>query len=142
MTRQPFRFTFFLLICLSIPLTATAQTVNITDPNLRAAIEAELGKASGDTITADDMATLTQLEAENVDIRVLTGLERATNLTELYLYNNSISDISPLAGLTNLTWLYLDNNSISDISPLRGLTNLTELYLDNNSISDISPLED
>ena len=140
MTRQPFRFTFFLLICLSIPLTATAQTVNITDPNLRAAIEAELGKASGDTITADDMATLTQLEAEDVDIRVLTGLERATNLTELYLYNNSISDISPLAGLTNLTRLILLNNSISNISPLRGLTNLTELYLYNNSISDISPL--
>ena len=114
--------------------------VNIPDPNLRAKVEAALGKASGVTITPAEMATLTQLHAREANISDLTGLEHATNLTELYLDNNSISDISPLAGLINLTVLYLNHNSISDISPLAGLTNLTELYLDNNSISDISPL--
>ena len=114
--------------------------VDIPDPNLRAVIEKELGKASGDTITADDMATLTQLAARNVDIRVLTGLEAATNLTELLLGFNSIADISPLKGLTNLTELFLDYNSISDISPLAGLTNLIILTLGGNSIFDISPL--
>ena len=40
---QSLRFTVFLLICLLIPLMATAQTVNIPDPNLRAAIEAAGG---------------------------------------------------------------------------------------------------
>ena len=70
MTRQLFRLYLFLLVCFSISVTATAQTVDIPDPNLRAVIEKELGKASGDTITADDMATLTQLAARNVDIRV------------------------------------------------------------------------
>ena len=140
MTRQPFRFTLLLLICLSIPLTATAQTVDIPDPNLRAAIEAELGKAPGDTITADEMATLAQLEARDVDIRVLTGLERATNLTRLILFNASISDLSPLAGLTNLTELDLVGGSISDLSPLAGLTQLTRLDLVDHSISDLSPL--
>ena len=34
-----FRFTFFLLVYLALPLTATAQVVNIPDLNLRAAIE-------------------------------------------------------------------------------------------------------
>ena len=140
MTKQPVRFTLFLLICFLIPVIATAQTVDIPDPNLRAAIEAELGKASGDTITADEMATLTQIEVESANISNLTGLERATNLTTLELYDNSISDISPLAGLNNLTDLYLGFNSISDISPLAGLNNLTDLYLGFNSISDISPL--
>ena len=140
MTRQLFRLYLFLLVCFSISVTATAQTVDIPDPNLHAAIEAELGKAPGDTITTDQMATLTQLEARHVNIRVLTGLEHATNLTFLGLYDNSIADISPLAGLTNLTSLSLWDNSISDISPLAGLTQLTTLELVHNSISDISPL--
>ena len=140
MTRQLFRLYLFLLVCFSISVTATAQTVDIPDPNLRAAIEAELGKAPGDTITMADIANLTRLSALFANISDLTGLEAATNLTFLGLYDNSIADISPLAGLTNLTELLLGFNSIADISPLKGLTNLTELFLDYNSISDISPL--
>ena len=64
MRKQPFHCTIlFFLICLSISLTATAQTVNIPDSNLRAAIAAELGKASGDPITTSDMAALRSLTA-------------------------------------------------------------------------------
>ena len=85
MTKQPFRFTLFLLICVLIPLTATAQTVNIPDSNLRAEIEEALGKASGASITTADMAKLTRLEAKNANISNLTGLESATNLTNLDL---------------------------------------------------------
>ena len=140
MTIPVHRFIFILLIFLSIPLTAAAQTVNIPDANLRAAIEAELGKASGVTITTSDMASLTLLNAIDSNISDLTGLEHAINLTSLYLQNNSISDITSLSGLTNLTSLFLGNNSISDISALGGLTNLTSLSLDRNSISDISVL--
>ena len=138
MTKQPFRFTLFLLICLSIPLTATAQTVDIPDPNLRTAIENALGKASGDTITVADMATLTELFTNSTNISDLTGLEHATNLTQLGLEDNNITDISPLAGLTNLTRLRLWGNSISDISAVARLTNLTELALGGNNITDIS----
>ena len=156
------RFTFILLIFLSIPLTSIAQTVNIPDPNLRTAIEERLGKASGDPITTSDMAALTYLGAGHSNISDLTGLEHAinlawlslkrnlisdisslgrlTNLTELRLGENSISDITSLGGLTNLTWLSLERNLISDITSLSGLTNLTELYLGENSISDISSL--
>ncbi len=140
MMKHPFRFTLFLLMCFIFPLVATAQTVTIPDPNLRAAIESALGKASGATITALDMATLTSLEAYESNISNLTGLEGATNLTWLNLYYNSISDISPLAGLTNLTTLNLLYNNIGDISPLAGLTNLRTLNISYNNISDISPL--
>ena len=114
--------------------------LSIPDANLRAAITAALGKASGATITVEEMSTLGVLVAEDAGIRDLTGLEFATNLTWLGLHNNNISDISPLSGLTNLTGLGLHNNNISDISPLSGLTNLTGLGLHNNNISDISPL--
>ena len=145
--KQFFRFMFFLLISLSIPLTATAQVV-IPDAGLRAAIEKTLDKASGATITTSDMAKLTGLEAINANITDLTGLEHATNLTALFLSaervgnewqnSNAVSDLSPLSGLTNLTRLTINFDTLTDISPLSGLTNLTELYLWDNSITDIS----
>ena len=73
MNQQFLRFTFFLLMYLTLPLTATAQVVDIPDPNLRAAVENALGKASGATITAADMAKLTELIAQNPNISGLTG---------------------------------------------------------------------
>ena len=130
----------------------SAQTVSITDSNLRAAIEDKLGKAPGATITQTEMEGLTDLPAANADITNLTGLEAATNLVILdlgYEYDpsegrdinhNSISDLSPLSGLTQLAGLDLEGNQISDISPLAGLTNLLILELGNNNISDISAL--
>ena len=152
MNQHFLRFTFFLLMYLTLSLTATAQVVNIPDPNLRAAVETALGKASGATITAADMATLTRLEAPNANISDLTGLEHATSLTRLGLggeivgskdvNSNTISDLSPLAGLTNLTSLDLWGNNVSDISATEGLTNLTSLYFGINNISDISPVAD
>ena len=94
------------------------EGVNLPDPNLRTAIVTALGKASGDTITMEDMEALTELQASNANITYLLGLERATNLAVLNLGSNSISDISLIAELTNLTQLFLQDNSISDISPL------------------------
>ena len=150
MTKRPFRFTFFLLMCLLIPLTATAQTVNIPDANLRAAIESALGKTPGATITVSDMSGLPRLVAPNASISDLTGLEHATNLTVLNLggevleerriNSNSITDLSSLRRLINLTELFLDGNSITDITSLGGLTNLTWLFLADNNISNITSL--
>ena len=150
MKKQSFWLVLLFLICISIPLTATAQIVDIPDPNLRAVIEDELGKALGATITVADMAHLTELIAPNANISDLTGLEVATNLTlldlggeyvdEQLINSNAISDLSPLAQLTNLAGLRLWNNAISDISAIVGLTNLEVLDLGNNFITDISPL--
>ena len=133
-----FRFTFFLLMSLTLPLTATAQVVDIPDPNLRAAIENKLGKAPGTPIAPAEMVTLTHLEARNANISDLTGLEGATNLKSLRLEgeevaagtwnnSNSVSDLSPLAGLTRLEELDLWKNSVSDISPVANLTHLIHL---------------
>ena len=104
---------FFLFIFLTLPLTATAQVVDLPDPNLRAAIEKALNKTPGSPIAPVEMATLIHLEARNANISDLTGLEGATNLTELFLgaewteeegwlNSNSVSNLSPLADLTNL----------------------------------------
>ena len=120
----------------------TAVTVEIPDPNLRAAIEAALRVSPGTPIVSTEMETLPRLEAGNANISDLTGLEFATNLTHLYLPQNSVSDISAVAGLTNLTELVLWDNSISDISAVAGLSNLTGLHIGGNSIADITPVLD
>ena len=124
--------------------------VAIPDAKLHAAIASALGKESNALITADEMATLTRLDAPNSGIRDLTGLEFATSLTRLhlgidkvegrYVNSNDISDLTPLAGLTNLTQLILTNTGVSDLTPLAGLTNLTWLSLGDNSIVDLTPL--
>ena len=120
--------------------TATAEVVNIPDPNLRAAIRKTLNKPTNATITASEMLSLTALSAQSTGVSELTGLEYATNLTQLNLYDNILSDVSALANLTHLTTLTLGGNYISDVSPLTGLTNLTELWLAGSEISDMLPL--
>ena len=72
--------------------------MNIPDANLRAVIEKALDKPDAATITAADMATLTDLSATGAKIRDLTGLEFATNLTVLFLNDNQFYDLSPVAG--------------------------------------------
>ena len=136
---------FFLLtvICsLLLPSSVRAQqdepqVVNIPDPNLAAAIRAELGVG---TLTTHTMLALRNLSANGYEIEDLTGLEYAQDLRTLTLSDNNISDISPLAELTQVGYLHLDNNNISNISPLTELKKLDYLHLDNNNISNISPL--
>ena len=121
--------------------------VHIPDPNLRAAIEAELGKTAADVIMVEDMERLTHLDARNYDeprkenISNLIGLEFAKNLSFLHIGGNSVSDLSPLAGLTKLDFLDAEGNLISNLSPLKGLTRLSGLILTDNLISNILPLK-
>ena len=135
-------FTLCLTLCLLFASTTQAQTVNIPDVNLRAAITAALGKTPGATITAEEMATLTHLEAHDVDIRDLTGLASATNLEEIRCNNNLISDLSPLTDLVNLRVIEFRHNEISDLSPLTGLINLEWLVVPHNLILDLSSVRD
>ncbi len=121
--------------------STSAQTVNIPDANLRAAIAEALDKAPNAPITADEMATLRELNALSMDIKNLAGLEAAVNLEGLGLNNNIISDISPLAGLIELRDIGLEENAITDLSPLAGLINVVHLHLGHNVITDLSPLE-
>ena len=122
--------------------------VNIPDPNLEAVIMDKIKKEEG-PITKSDLQGITELEAEDNNIRDITGIEHCVNLERLVLgateetgwkSSNEIEDISPLEELTKLTELNLRRNKISDITPLSNLTNLTELWLFANKISDLTPL--
>lgn len=128
------------LATLTAPSASDAQEADIPDPNLRAAVEAALGKESGEAITVAEMGSLTELTANFARIEDLTGLELATGLTSLEMDANRIADISVLADLTLLEILRLSSNAIEDVSPLADLTRLESLVLSSNVIEDVSPL--
>lgn len=106
----------------------------IHDENLTNAILDALGKDSDYTITKEDLESITDLSAENKEIKSIEGLELCKNLKTLNLSNNEISDITPLTDLTNLEDLNLNNNKISSISSLSKLNKLNSLSLDNQKI--------
>ena len=122
------------------PERIPGESVNIPDPNLRAAIAEALNLPAGVPITVEKMATLEHLEAESKDISDLTGLEFATNIYGIRLSDNNISDVSAIAGLTQLQILGFDANRVSDLSPLAGLSHLNRLSFSHNQASDLSPL--
>ena len=107
-------FLLYIVLC----SVAFAQVVEIPDPNLRQAVKGALNLPAGAPITQMDMRQLTELNARDSQITILTGLEYATNLTFLQLLVNRIEDISPLANLTQLKVAHLDHNSIRHLSKI------------------------
>ena len=115
-------------------------SVHIPDPNLRAAIAEALGKSPNAPITAEDMATLQKLRAENKNISDLTGLAFAKNLTVLAIGHNPLSDLSPLASLTKLREIQLQDTEVADLSPLSGLRDLEVINASETRITSLAPL--
>ena len=143
--RQTMNIFRFCCLCTVIALlnwsgAASAQIVEIPDPNLKQAIREALNLPVTEPLTQQNLLTLKKLRADNRGITDLTGLEHARNLEWLLVWNNLIFDVSPLSNLTKLQHLNLGGCQISDLSPLAGLTKLTALYLHSNQISDIKPL--
>ena len=117
-------FSDFVIFAQNFGKDVPSPGVAIPDVNLRAAIEAALGKATGAPITQAEMATLDSLAASDADITDLTGLEFAVNLTWLDLASNDITNVSVLEGLTKLTHLILSSNNITDLAGLVANTGL------------------
>ena len=111
----------------------------ITDPALRAAIAATLGKAPGAAVSPQELAGLETLDARNGGIRDLAGLERAVGLKQLDLGFNPLSDLWPLATLPMLESLNLDG-AVPDLQALASLTGLKRLSVRSNGIDDLGAL--
>lgn len=133
---------FSLLLVLSgWNLSAMAVVVTFPDANLEGVVRLEIEKSVGDILDTDLIGVgFVELDASNLNIVDLTGLEYCTDLQVLSLSNNNLDDLSFLSGLTNLIELYLHVNNIEDLTPLIGLENLEILDLVGNELSDISAL--
>ena len=96
----------------------TPIQVTLPDANLEDIIREAISKPKG-PINISDLESLTTLEAEEMGISNLTGLEYCVNLYELDLSSNNISDISPLienSGLAVEDTVYLNGNPLSTTS--------------------------
>ena len=111
------------------------EIVSFADANLERAVRQALNRPRGPLTTAE-LASLTHLEANDLNIESLAGLEHCTGLQTLKLQGNQITDVGPLAGLTNLQELSLWGNQIADVSPLTGNFGL-DLTSSNPDIADI-----
>jgi Leucine-rich repeat (LRR) protein len=109
------------------------------DKALESAIRAELRLPFG-LLTQADLLQLRVLDARNLNISSLSGLEYCTNLTWLNLDTNGLSDITPLTRLSNLTYLNLEANDVTNIWPLSGLVFLKDLLLSGNEVWDLAAL--
>ena len=105
-----------------------------------AAVISETMVDEGAVIDAADVAKLTELDASELEIESLQGIECLTSLTELLLFKNQIVDLSPLSELPNLIFLDLWSNQVVDVTPLASITTLEKLWLNGNLIVDASPL--
>lgn len=131
-----------LLGCLLVGLAGCpclTGPIIIRDPALESAIRATLGKPFG-CLSLGDLQKVTEIQAANLNIHTLDGLENCPNLTILNVMNNDIQSVTPLSNLGNLAYLDVGFNRITNIQPLAGLFFLDHLYIDGNEIFDLSPL--
>ncbi|TVP57225.1 MAG: hypothetical protein EA351_06140 [Gemmatimonadales bacterium] len=105
------------------------------DGQLESAVRQALDRPTG-AISAEDLAALTVLDARQMGIQKLTGLEHAVNLEEVDLAQNEIQELGPLGRLSQLREADLAANSISDISPLEGLEQLELLNLAGSTLTE------
>ena len=144
-----FRTASRLLICLFLIVEVTlvvaqpasAQVVEIPDPNLEKALRETLNLPDEIPITQLEMLRLTGFAAEVAQVENITGLKYAQNLKRLYLRDNPITDLTPLANLTQLELLHLPGVLIKDLSPIQNLTELRELHLGHCGIIDITSVQ-
>ena len=105
----------------------------VPDAELRRAAEWAMRRESV------DFSALPSLDASNLGIEDLAGLEGAASLRGLFLDGNRITDIAPLGGLY-LSVLTLAHNMVEDLAPLAIMESLRNLALDGNALRDLPPL--
>lgn len=119
---------------------ASAQEVNIPDPNLNAVVRATLQKTVG-PLTPQDLLGLTNLLGTFRNITNLQGLGAARNLEMLLLDDNHISALPASNELTNLARLQvldLSENDFTNLALPNGLTNLVKFRAESGELTRLT----
>ncbi|ENQ7572069.1 class 1 internalin InlJ [Listeria monocytogenes] len=105
------------------------------DDNFASEVAAAFEMQATDTISEEQLATLTSLDCHNSSITDMTGIEKLTGLTKLICTSNNITTLD-LSQNTNLTYLACDANKLTnlDVTPL---TKLTYLNCDTNKLTKL-----
>ncbi|HAO5931228.1 TPA: class 1 internalin InlJ [Listeria monocytogenes] len=105
------------------------------DDNFASEVAVAFEMQATDTISEEQLATLTSLDCHNSSITDMTGIEKLTGLTKLICTSNNITTLD-LSQNTNLTYLACDSNKLTnlDVTPL---TKLTYLNCDTNKLTKL-----
>ncbi|EAF8827897.1 class 1 internalin InlJ [Listeria monocytogenes] len=105
------------------------------DDNFASEVAAVFEMQATDTISEEQLATLTSLDCHNSSITDMTGIEKLTGLTKLICTSNNITTLD-LSKNTNLTYLEYNSNKLTnlDVTPL---TKLTYLNCDTNKLTKL-----
>jgi len=125
-----------LLFLTSLFASASAQTVSVPDPGLNAAIRAALRIPTA-PLTAQDLLTLTNLDASRRNVKSTVGLEAARNLASLNLQINQLTNFPIPITLTNLSVLGLASNPLTDLSVPSELKQLASLTASSCALSNL-----
>ncbi|WP_409023178.1 immunoglobulin-like domain-containing protein (plasmid) [Enterococcus faecium] len=120
--------------CQAPTVQQNQQVVTIPDVNLKKALNNVLGQEENHEITADQLATIENLNLVNLGLTSIEGLQYCKNLKELWLGSgnpsyhleydsnpNQVTDLTPLKGLTKLNRLAVHGLPVTDFSPLKNL---------------------
>ncbi|EHW9789291.1 class 1 internalin InlJ [Listeria innocua] len=117
--------------------TGQTQSFNdwFPDDNFASEVAAAFEMQATDTISEEQLATLTSLDCHYSSIADMTGIEKLTGLTKLICTSNNITTLD-LSKNTNLTYLECNSNKLTslDVTPL---TKLTYLNCDTNKLTNL-----
>ena len=120
-----------------------AQDLIIPEPALQSAIARSLGVSEQKLSKSLVENKLIRLQANDLGIRDLRGLEHAKNLESLVLRDNLISDLSPIHGLKKIKNIDLSGNRLTSLSSFSLLESsaLRILNLSRNRLLGLSGID-
>ncbi|EAF5858142.1 class 1 internalin InlJ [Listeria monocytogenes] len=105
------------------------------DDNFASEVAAAFEMQATDTISEEQLATLTSLDCHYSSIADMTGIEKLTGLTKLICTSNNITTLD-LSKNTNLTYLACDSNKLTSLD-VTSLTKLTYLNCNMNKLTNL-----
>ena len=102
------------------------------DGAFEGAVRNALGIGPDDEITDEMLLGLEELDARDLPIESIEGIDRMPNLTFLRLDGTNVTDLGPMITLSNLDYFNINTTTgITDISPLVNNTELGTLIARN-----------
>ncbi|EAG9347193.1 LPXTG cell wall anchor domain-containing protein [Listeria monocytogenes] len=105
------------------------------DDNLAKAVAETMNKNVDESVTVEELAKITKLDARSQDIEDSSGIEYLTGLEILYLEDNQLKSIDVSKNL-NLKDLACSNNPLANLDVSKNLA-LEELTCENNELTQL-----
>ncbi|EHR7112156.1 LapB repeat-containing protein [Listeria monocytogenes] len=105
------------------------------DDNLAKAVAEKMNKNVDESVTVEELAKITKLDARSRGIEDSTGIEYLTGLETLYLDDNQLKSIDVSNNL-NLKELACSNNPLANLDVSKNLA-LKELTCENNELTQL-----